>query len=75
MQSNLFSVDDPAKGNFDLLFTSSESSSGRYGCESVEATHTAEVAVLGKRRNMCSVEERNSDCHIFKLIRHAYGNK
>lgn len=46
-RSGLFSVDESIPGRSDLLFISSNRTSGKYGCDSVYATHTAEVIVLG----------------------------
>lgn len=48
IRNQLFSVDESVPGLSDLLFVSSKSTAGTYGCDSVDVTHTAEVVVLGK---------------------------
>lgn len=48
--AQLFSVNDSEQGHFNLIFTASESTSGRYTCRPglKWAQQSAEVIVLGK---------------------------
>lgn len=48
IRDDWFTVDDSVPGRADLKFSSAERASGRYGCGSFYATHTAEVVVVGK---------------------------
>lgn len=43
-----FSVDQTIPGRCDLLFSSRKIASGRYGCDSDDGTHSAEVIVSGQ---------------------------
>lgn len=48
VRNGLFSVDESVPGRSDLLFILSQGTSGRYGCDSVDGTHTAQVIMTGR---------------------------
>lgn len=48
IRNGLFSVDESVPGRSDLFFTLSQETSGRYGCDSVDTTHTAQVIMTGR---------------------------
>lgn len=72
IKNGLFAVNESIPERSELIFMSSNRTSGRYGCHSVYATHTAEVIVTGQFYRYTSnnpIEKRNLDCHRFKFIR------
>lgn len=46
--NDLFVVDESVPGRLDLLFHLRDETSGRFGCDSVHGTHTAEIILAGQ---------------------------